>query len=84
MAGKVITNRVRANLTALERRQGKRRRTESADIMTDLIEVLLRRGSSNLTLGVAGRLAHQAGRIPRRLYAHASSPAEGQVATAAP
>jgi thiazole synthase len=29
----------------------------------------------------AGRRAHRAGRIPRRLYAQASSPAEGQVGT---
>jgi thiazole synthase len=26
----------------------------------------------------AGRLARRAGRIPRRLYAHASSPTEGR------
>ena len=27
----------------------------------------------------AGRLAYEAGRIPRRLYAHASSPVDGVV-----
>jgi thiazole synthase len=32
----------------------------------------------------AGRLAHLAGRIPKKLYATASSPAEGQIAPAAP
>jgi len=30
----------------------------------------------------SGRLAHQAGRIPKRLYATASSPTEGVVASA--
>lgn len=32
----------------------------------------------------AGRLAYLAGRIPRRLYANASSPGEGQISVAAP
>lgn len=32
----------------------------------------------------AGRFAHRAGRIPRRLYAQASSPTEGQIETDAP
>ena len=32
----------------------------------------------------AGRLAYLAGRIPKKLYATASSPAEGQIAAAAP
>ncbi|PSQ92415.1 MAG: thiazole synthase, partial [Bacteroidetes bacterium QH_2_63_10] len=29
----------------------------------------------------SGRHAHRAGRIPRRVYAQASSPTDGQVAT---
>jgi thiazole synthase len=33
-----------------------------------------------LRLAVAGgRLAHRAGRVPRRLYAHPSSPPEGRI-----
>ncbi len=32
----------------------------------------------------AGRLAYQAGRIPKKLYATASSPTQGQIATAKP
>ena len=31
----------------------------------------------------SGRLAHLAGRIPRKLYANASSPMEGRIASAA-